>query len=178
MSKAEIQGQSTLFDQLFDPEPDPIWGNRLNELARERDRMNQKPYGRVEHPIIAPESITFDMDQARAERDAAIDRSDANASPTWKEAFYTALVHVARSEESFTTDEVWERLAQFPHVPNTIDNRAAGGVVMRASRNGIIRLTNTTKPSRRKHCHAMLTRVYESLVYGKPQSEIPAYAEG
>lgn len=171
MSKADqyIRG---LFDE-GEPEPDPVWGDRF--IQRDRAAANQKPYGRKDQPIVSAGSVTFDIDQARAERDAAIDRSDTNASPTWKEAFYAALVHVARSERSFTTDEVWEALAGLPHVPNTIDNRAAGGVVMRASRNGIIKLTNTTKPSRRKHCHAMLTRVYESLVYGKQPHEIPGY---
>jgi hypothetical protein len=172
MSKSD-QYIRSLFDEP-EPESDPVWGNRLNELARERGRMNEKPYGRQDRPT-QPESVVFDIDQARAERDAAIDRSDANASPTWKEAFYVALVHVATSEERFTADEVWERLAQLPHVPNTVDNRAAGGVIVRASRRGIIKLTNITKPSRRKHCHAMLQRVYQSCVVGKRPSEIPAY---
>lgn len=176
MSKQIAQDQGGLFDHLFAGESqplDPIWGDRFTR--QDRQQVNQKPYGRRDNPITPVTSMTFDIEQARAERDAAIDRSEANASPGWKEAFYTALVHVAVSEESFTTDEVWERLAQLPHVPNTVDNRAAGGVVMRASRNGIIRLTNTTKPSRRKHCHAMLTRVYQSLVVGKQPSDIPAY---
>lgn len=171
MSKAD-QYIRSLFDEP-EPEPDPIWGDRF--IKRDREQANQKPYGRVEHPITPATSMTFDIDQARAQRDEAIDRSESNASPTWKQAFWDALVHVARSEESFTTDEVWEQLAQLPHIPNTVDNRAAGGVVMRASRRGIIKLTNTTKPSRRKHCHAMLTRVYESRVVGKPDHEIPAY---
>src|ERR1043166_3636965 len=135
MSKSDSIMRSLFDDLNAEPEPDPLWGTRLQELARERERMNQKPYGRVEQPITPATSITFDIDQARAERDEAIDRSDANASPTWKEAFYKALVHVARCEQSFTADEVWERLAQLPHVPNTVDNRAAGGVIMRASRN-------------------------------------------
>lgn len=174
MSKVNEHGQSGLFDHLFEPERDPLWGDRLNEMARARDRMNQKPYGRQDRPITS-EPVILDIDQARAARDEAIERGAVNASPTWKEAFYTALVHVARSEQSFTADEVWEKLAELPHVPNTVDNRAAGGVVMRARRNGIIKVTDQAKPSRRKHCHMMLTRVYESRVYGKAQTEIPAY---
>lgn len=172
MSK-QVQDQGGLFDHLFDPEPDPVWGDRF--IQRDRADANGKPYGRRDNPIIPASAVVLDWSQAKEEMREAIERVDANASPGWKEAFYTALVHVAVSEESFTTDEVWERLAQLPHVPNTVDNRAAGGVVMRASRNGIIKLTNTTKPSRRKHCHAMLTRVYQSLVVGKQPDEIPAY---
>lgn len=149
-----------------DPEPDPLWGDRW--IKRDRDTANQKPYGRPDNPIMPAKAMTFDIEAAKLARDEAIDRSDQNSDPVWRDAYYTALCDVARVKETFTADDIWERLAEMEHVPNTKDNRAAGGVVMKAKRDGVIRLTNSTEPSRRKHCHQMLQRVYESLIYGQP----------
>jgi len=164
----------SLFDDL-EPEPDPLWGNRLNELARERDRMNQKPYGRQDRPTTA-EPVILDWQETKEAMREAIERCDEHAAPDWKETFYNCLVHVATSEESFTADHVWDRLSKLPRIPHTSDNRAAGGVILRAQRKGVIRLRQgVCEKSKRKHCHGMLISVYDSLVYGKQPQEIPAY---
>jgi hypothetical protein len=172
MSANNHEPQNDLFGGLFDKprqEPDAIWGDRF--IKQDTTDANQKPYGRPDNPIMPAASMTFDIEQAKASRDEAIDRSDQNADPAWREAYFTALVAVARVKETFTADDVWERLAQVEHVANTKDNRAAGGIIMRAKRDGIIRLTDRVEPSRRKHCHRMLQRVYESLVYGQEDSQ-------
>lgn len=169
-----------LFDDLEpEREPDLIWGNRLDELARERDRVNRKPYGRQDKPTT-DEPVVLDWQQSKDAMREAIERCDENADPNWKQMFWDALVHCARSEESFSADHIWERLAQLPHVPNTVDNRAAGAVILRAVRRGVIRLRPKSQPyafeeSKRRHCHRMLIRRYDSLVYGKDEKEIPAY---
>lgn len=170
MSANRPEQQSGLFDGLFDqpqPDPDPIWGDRW--IKKDRNDANVKPFGRPDNPIIDARAITFDIKAAKRERDEAIDKSDQNADPAWREAYYTALCDVARVKPEFTADDIWQRLSEVDHEANTKDNRAAGGCVLRAKRDGIIRLTDRVEPSRRKHCHAMLQRVYESLVYGQPQ---------
>lgn len=170
MSANSQQPQDGLFEGLFDKppqEPDPIWGDRF--IKQDITDANQKPYGRPDNPVLPASAMTFDVEAAKAERDEAIDRSDQNADPAWREAYYTALCDVARVKETFTADDVWERLAEVEHTANTKDNRAAGGIIMRAKKDGIIRLTDRVEPSRRKHCHRMLQRVYESLIFGQPE---------
>lgn len=178
MSKAETPGQTGLFEHLFEPQPDPLWGTRLQELQRDRERANEKPYGR-QHLPTTREPVVIDEQLTREATREAIERADENADPNWKAQFYAALVHVARSEESFTADQVWARLAEL-RVPHPAEARAAGGVILRATRQGVIRLRPKSEPhafeeSKRRHCHAMLIRVYDSLVYGKHETEIPAY---
>lgn len=175
---------SNQFDTLFDiapperqpslvpepePELDPIWGDRW--IKKDRADANQKPYGRPDNPVIPASAMTFDVKAAQEARDEAIDRSDENSDPVWREAYHTALCDVARIKETFTADDIWERLAEVEHTANTKDNRAAGGIILRAKKDGIIRLTDRVEPSRRKHCHRMLQRVYESLIYGQAESE-------
>jgi hypothetical protein len=163
--------QDDLFGGLFDgpsQQVDPIWGDRF--IKKDRTDANVKPYGRPNNPIMDAKSITFDVDAAKRERDKAVDRSNANADPAWREAYFGALVDVARVKEYFTADDIWERLAKVEHAANTRDNRAAGGCITRAKRDGVIRLTDRVEPSRRKHCHQMIQRVYQSLIYGQPDA--------
>lgn len=173
MSKQhDDQGQGGLFDSLFEGEPerlDPIWGDRW--IREDRNAANVKPYGRRE-----PEPETFDPQAASELTEAAIERADQAANPNWKSAFMRTLIDVAVSETEFTTDAVWRRLQNDPHVPKTHERRAAGALVKRAVRANVISYSAATKPSERSHCHGSILRVYESKIHGKDPAQFYSLA--
>jgi len=170
MSKTDVQGQGGLFDNLFEPPAlDPIWGDRF--IKKDRQDANIKPYGRRE-----PEPETFDPELASELTEQAIERADEHANPDWKKIFMQTLIDVAVSEESFTTDQVWRRLADNPHVPKTHERRAAGALVKRAVRANVISYSAATRPSERAHCHGSILRVYESKIHGKEPEQFYALA--
>src|ERR1041384_1350958 len=147
MNKAQPQNQGGLFDQLFDaPALDPIWGDRF--IRRDREVANVKPYGRRE-----PGPEAFDPQLAAQLTTEAIERADQHADPDWKRVFFRTLIDVAVSEESFTTDEIWQRLQYDPNVPKTHERRAAGAIVLRAVKAGVIKMLPDVRRSNRAHCH-------------------------
>jgi hypothetical protein len=168
------QVQSGLFDHLFDAEPpalDPVWGDRF--IRRDREPANVKPYGRRE-----PEPETFDPKLAAELTSNAIERADEHADPDWKAVFFRTLIDVAVSEESFTTDEIWKRLEGDPNVPKTHERRAAGAIVLRAAKAGVIKmLPDQFRTSQRAHCHGSLLRVYASKIYGKDATQFYGLAQ-
>lgn len=169
--RADAQGQGGLFDNLFDKPLDPIWGDRF--IRKDREAANVKPYGRS---TTEPEPETQDPTLATELKEAAIERADEHANPDWKKVFMRTLIDVATSEESFTTDAIWQRLNGDPNVPKTHERRAAGALVKRAVRANVIRYSPEVKPSDRAHCHGSLLRVYESKIYGKEPSRFYALA--
>lgn len=160
----QVTGQGGLFDHLFEPAADPnaaLWGDRW--LNKDRQEANVKPYGRHE-----PEPETFDPKVAAQLTEAAIERADQHADPDWKKVFFRTLIDVAATETEFTSDEVWERLQNDPTMPQTHERRAAGSIVRRAARAGLIDLPKgRTKPTKRAHMHKGLIQVYESRIHGK-----------
>jgi hypothetical protein len=142
-----------LFDLLFDD-----FANTDRRVA------NQKHYP----PVRQREPQSFDPEVADVARDAAIEQVEANADPDWKEAFYQAVETVAGRMEEFTADEVWEHLSTVPNVPKQHEPRAAGAVIVRAMKNGVIRAKpNFFQKSRRRSCHSSPIQVYESRIYGE-----------
>jgi hypothetical protein len=96
-------------------------------------------------------------------RDDAIARVEANADPAWKALAYDAVIEVARTHVTFTTDEVWfvlaERNVRPPHEP-----RAMGAVMQRAKREKVVRATPEFRETTRPQAHCAPVRVWESLV--------------
>ncbi len=123
-------------------------------------------FGRVQPMPTSPPEETFDLEIARMARDAALEQVEANANPEWSELFYSTLEAVATEMPEFTADEVWERLSQIPNVPHQHQPRAAGPIVVRAMKAGVIRKANKLpRKSNRASCHHRPISIYESLVY-------------
>lgn len=96
--------------------------------------------------------------QAQAARDTAMAVVDRAAQEEWKDQCRRALWHLAKTRENFTTDDVWDRLAEMG-VDTIGEPRALGPVVMRALRAGAIRDTGRMARSRRRH--ATKITIYE-----------------
>lgn len=116
---------------------------------------------------MSDEQMTIDdgIAAAIAARDEAIDRVEKNSHPEWAEAAYLACCLVAECEIEFTTDSVWDMLAQlFPQYA-THEPRAMGAVMRRAAREGKIIPTDEYWKSTRAECHRRPLTVWESLIY-------------
>ena len=109
------------------------------------------------------EFTLFDYEKARLERDRALEQVDNNASTEWKQHVDLAIRELAKTVYEFTTDDVWQLLADWqieaPHEP-----RALGGAMTRASKNGFIVATDRVRNSQRSICHAAPKRVWKSLL--------------
>jgi hypothetical protein len=113
--------------------------------------------------------------QAVLNRDAAVDRVGQYASRVWLDAAYEAVKQVARANREFTSDDVWDMLAEgWPDLP-VREPRALGAVLTRAARNEVARIKGchscgTRKvmvASRRSQANGMDTPVYVSLIFGQ-----------
>lgn len=100
----------------------------------------------------------FDREGARAARDEAISRV-AESHEAWISAALKAVRAIARSRQTFTTDDLWKHVAA-PEEP-----RAAGPLMLAAMKLGICVPTTQTSQSARKRCHARPLRVWRSLVW-------------
>jgi hypothetical protein len=111
------------------------------------------------------EPSLFDYERARQERDAAIQRVDSNAADQWKENVDVVIRALAFTTDEFTTDDVWQLLADWqieaPHEP-----RALGAAMTRAAKAGVIVATDRVRNSERAVCHAAPKRVWKSLTKG------------
>ena len=81
-------------------------------------------------------------------RDEAIDRSEAHADAEWRHEAFEAVMWVARMRPTFTADDVWDRIEAGTHEPS-----ALGPVILRASRDGLIKPTGAYRPSRHARRH-------------------------
>lgn len=111
----------------------------------------------------APESATqesiFDAGAATLQREAAIDRVEANADSEWADRALDAVRAVARRKATFIVDEVWQELGEEPKEP-----RAMGAVIRRAASEGVIVATPKYEPSERVTAHRNPRRVWQSLI--------------
>lgn len=79
-------------------------------------------------------------------RDAAMDQVEEHAGEDWQDYAISIIRDIARTRDTFTSDEVMEALKWEPHDP-----RALGPAMKRAQRAGIIAPTDDFKLSRRRH---------------------------
>lgn len=101
----------------------------------------------------------------------AIARVERNANEEWLKAFRRALETVARRRLRFTADAIWEQFEKDYPQPETHDPRAAGPVVLRAIKDGVIfKVQNMFWNSNRRSCHGRPIQVLQSLIYD-PLSE-------
>jgi hypothetical protein len=109
---------------------------------------------------LEPRQATFDLDRARQDRDAGIQRADTGTPEAWKDAALEAVRSLAHSRETFTTDDVWPLIAE-PDPPNA---RAMAGVMLRAAAAGWIANTNRSTKSARAGMHRQPITLWRSLV--------------
>lgn len=101
--------------------------------------------------------------EADAGRAEAIERVDAHADVDWKAAAADAVRWCALHHETFTADEVLERLAALG-APGTHNLAALGPVFQRAARAGLITKTGTQRLSRLRQRHRDLTVWTRSVI--------------
>ncbi len=108
----------------------------------------------------------FDAAAGIAAREEAIKRVGRNADPAWLVAAVSAVKACAASYAEFTTDEVWQELADtaeagidvpMPHEPRALAVAMRRGVAL-----GLIRATNRYRPTIRAVAHRRPVRVWES----------------
>lgn len=94
-------------------------------------------------------------------RDASIDQVEEHADPDWMSSALVAARQVCTDHAEFTTDHIWERLAnvEAPH-----EKRAVGAVMRRVKRNGWAIPTDRTRPSARPESHARPVRIWQSAL--------------
>jgi hypothetical protein len=105
----------------------------------------------------------FDYAEALEAQREAIERVDKNADPQWKIDMLEAVKSVAARLVKFTSDDVWEELANKSD-SETHEPRALGAIMKKAASLGIVVGTSEYQPSKRVACHARPVRVWTSLV--------------
>lgn len=115
-----------------------------------------------EHPRTAQR----DRRKSVKAREDAIARVDSHAADEWKDRAYLALYQLALTNQTFTTDLLWD-LVESPPEP-----RALGPVVRRCSRDQLFESTDEFVSSDRPANNRRPVRVWRSLVYQSSQREL------
>lgn len=110
--------------------------------------------------------IDFDAAASAVARDEAISRV-ASGSSEWQQDALLAVHELCRRQPELTTDDLWRVLER----PDDLEPRAAGAVMRRAVRAGLIERTDRTRKSARVACHRRDLRVWRSLRYGGSNEE-------
>lgn len=97
-----------------------------------------------------------DPERARRAREEGIGAADANADRLWRTEAREALRWCADHHETFTADEVWQRLAAVGHALQH-EPSALGPVFMWAAKEGLIRKTGMVRPTVFARRHRDLT---------------------
>ncbi len=73
-----------------------------------------------------------------------------------------AVVKLAKTKRSFTTDDIWAALPA--SATAGVEPRALGAIMTSAQDQGAIKATGRYKPSKRPECHRRPVRVWKSLL--------------
>lgn len=106
------------------------------------------------------------FEQALSERDAAIDRVEANVPDDWFDAAIWSLYELALARDELTADPLWVLLERKGKAPPH-DPRAMGAVMRFGKSSGWIETTDRTVQSTRPENHARPIRVWKSRIKGK-----------
>lgn len=97
-------------------------------------------------------------------RDEALERVEANANEQWMHTAWQVLCRVARMDDEFTSDAVWDILnAEHPEV-HTHEPRAMGALMKRGQRAGLMEPTDKFVRTPRPQAHKAPVMVWKSLV--------------
>lgn len=76
-----------------------------------------------------------------------------------------AMTKIARTQKTFTTDDIWTSLAKTNPAGFDVEPRALGSLMLQAAKQNVIKATTRTKTSKRPECHKRPVRVWKSLVF-------------
>lgn len=100
------------------------------------------------------------MNAATKARDEALERVESASDPDWVVSAEKALLYVSMSLQTFSTDDVWDRLRMLS-VPAPREPRALGPVMRRAVRDGLIKAVGYAA-SERPERHCAPVRMYQA----------------
>lgn len=109
------------------------------------------------------QATIFDAIEARAARDAAIERAATGAGDDWIGEAIECIERVARACAEFTTDDVWRAGLRAP--PGG-EPRALGAAMTAARRARLCERTNRTRCTDRVVAHRRPATIWRSLVCG------------
>lgn len=101
------------------------------------------------------------FDQAERAKQQGIEASYQHAPSIWKKAASDALMALAKSKPEFTTDELWDLLAE--QGVHTGEPRALGAIMQSAHRSGMIKSTGKYVASYRRHKAPII--LWQSNIY-------------
>jgi len=101
------------------------------------------------------------FDQAERAKQQGIEASYQHAPSIWKNAAVEALMTLANGKPEFTTDELWDLLAE--KGVHTGEPRALGSIMQSARRAGMIKLTGKYVSSYRRHKAPII--LWQSNIY-------------
>ena len=107
--------------------------------------------------------MTSQPDLWRRLRDDGIDRATRAAPDAWHDEARSALMHVCRTRESFTSTDVYEAMP--PGIRDTAKGQALAGVLRSARTNGFCLPTMEFRNEKRARNHGRPQRVWKSLVF-------------
>lgn len=120
---------------------------------------------RDQHDMFGPPSESGTQgiaDPAKQARDQAIEQVEATATTTgdgWMKLAESVVTELAKSGRKFTTDDVWDRIPNWP-----LERRAIGATMAALARQGTIEFTGDYQPSRRRACHGRPIKVWVGLI--------------
>ena len=112
-----------------------------------------------ELPLFAASPVTPQQESMQK----AVQQGFDNADPGFADAAFEAICAVALRQPFLSLNDVWPVLEA--QGITTHDNRATGGVMVKAKKRGFIAKTNETTISTRKTRNCGDLRVWKSLVY-------------
>ncbi len=108
------------------------------------------------------QATLWDRTEARAARDEAVRTVAASEAP-WVAVAFDALCAVARRQQFLSSEDVWVELDRMG-IPRPAEGRAMGPVMVRGTREGVIRLAGFTTGTDPRH-HSDILRTYRSELY-------------
>lgn len=131
---------------------------------RKLGRRPVKPVSSAALQQVAESKPTI-LDPAESERRAeeGIARVESNTSPEWATDAYVAGVKAAAQFDFFTTDQVWEILAQDPSVAEVHNNSAIGPIMRALVKAKVIEHTDIVRKSIRPPNHGKRLPVWKSV---------------
>jgi len=107
--------------------------------------------------------LTLDGMDAPSAKIIALHKVESHADPHWMASARAEVDAVAFLYDEFSTDAVWERLANHD-VPEPREPRAMGAIMRKAALDGVIEATNRYEQSSREVNHQRPVMIWRSCV--------------
>ena len=107
--------------------------------------------------------MTRTLTESYAAAGEAIGQVEAAANQYWMATVFKIILHLARTNEEFTSDDVMFAIEGLP--VQTRDPRALGPLMARAKREGVIVWSERWAPSKRRHVAPI--RIWTSCLFGQ-----------